>query len=67
LLVHSEVNVGIAVDLAHKGLLVPVIQRAEEVTLRGVARRIRDLAERGRSRRLNADDIVGGTFSDRSL
>ena len=42
---------------------MPVIQRAEEVTLRGVARRIRDLAERARGRQLNADDIAGGTFS----
>ena len=63
LLVHSEINLGIAVDLAHEGLIVPVIHRAEEVTLRGVARRIRDLAERARSRQLNADDIAGGTFS----
>ena len=63
LLVHSEINLGIAVDLAHEGLIVPVIHRAEEVTLRGVARRVRDLAERARSRQLNADDIAGGTFS----
>jgi pyruvate dehydrogenase E2 component (dihydrolipoyllysine-residue acetyltransferase) len=63
LLVHSEVNLGIAVDLSHEGLIVPVVHRAEEVTLRGVARRIRDLAERARGRQLNADDIAGGTFS----
>jgi len=63
LLVHSEINLGIAVDLAHEGLIIPVVHRAEEVTLRGVARRIRDLAERARSRQLNADDIAGGTFS----
>ena len=58
-----EVNLGIAVDLSHEGLIVPVVHRAEEVTLRGIARRIRDLAERARSRQLNADDIAGGTFS----
>jgi 2-oxoglutarate dehydrogenase E2 component (dihydrolipoamide succinyltransferase) len=63
LLVHAEINLGIAVDLSHEGLIVPVIHRAEEVTLRGVARRIRDLAERARGRQLNADDIAGGTFS----
>jgi 2-oxoglutarate dehydrogenase E2 component (dihydrolipoamide succinyltransferase) len=63
LLVHAEVNLGIAIDLSHEGLIVPVIHRAEEVTLRGVARRIRDLAERARGRQLNADDIAGGTFS----
>ncbi len=63
LLVHAEINLGIAIDLNHEGLIVPVIHRAEEVTLRGVARRIRDLAERARGRQLNADDIAGGTFS----
>jgi 2-oxoglutarate dehydrogenase E2 component (dihydrolipoamide succinyltransferase) len=63
LVVHPEVNLGIAVDLSHEGLIVPVIHRAEEVTLRGIARRIRDLADRARNRQLNADDIAGGTFS----
>jgi pyruvate dehydrogenase E2 component (dihydrolipoamide acetyltransferase) len=63
LVVHSQINLGIAVDLANQGLIVPVIHQAEEVTLRGVARRIRDLADRARGRKLNADDIAGGTFS----
>ncbi len=63
LVVHSQINLGIAVDLANQGLIVPVIHQAEEVTLRGVARRIRDLADRARNRKLNADDIAGGTFS----
>ena len=63
LVVHQQVNLGIAVDLDHEGLIVPVVHRAEEVTLRGVARRIRDLADRARSRQLTADDITGGTFS----
>ncbi len=63
LLVHAEINLGVAVDLSHEGLIVPVVHRAEEITLRGTARRIRDLAERARGRQLNADDIAGGTFS----
>jgi 2-oxoglutarate dehydrogenase E2 component (dihydrolipoamide succinyltransferase) len=63
LVVHSEINLGIAVDLDFEGLIVPVIHRAEEVTLRGIARRIRDLADRARTRKLTADDIAGGTFS----
>ena len=63
LVVHAEVSIGIAIDLSHEGLIVPVIRRAEEVTLRGIARRIRDLAERARSRQLNADDVDGGTFT----
>jgi 2-oxoglutarate dehydrogenase E2 component (dihydrolipoamide succinyltransferase) len=63
LVVHAEINLGIAVDLDFEGLIVPVVHRAEEVTLRGIARRVRDLADRARTRQLSADDIVGGTFS----
>jgi 2-oxoglutarate dehydrogenase E2 component (dihydrolipoamide succinyltransferase) len=63
LVVHGEINLGIAVDLDFEGLIVPVIHRAEEITLRGIARRVRDLADRARTRQLTADDIVGGTFS----
>jgi len=63
LVVHQQINLGIAVDLDHEGLIVPVVHRAEEVTLRGIARRIRDVADRARSRQLGADDISGGTFS----
>ena len=63
LVVHEQVNLGIAVDLNHEGLIVPVVHHAEEITLRGIARRIRDLADRARNRQLSADDIAGGTFS----
>jgi len=61
--VHHRVNLGIAVDLDHEGLIVPVVPNAEELTLRGIARRIRDLADRARRKKLSADDISGGTFS----
>jgi pyruvate dehydrogenase E2 component (dihydrolipoamide acetyltransferase) len=63
LIVHHQYNIGIAVDLDHKGLIVPVVKRAEELTLRGMARRIHELADRARTKKLNADDISGGTFS----
>ncbi len=63
LIVHHECNLGIAVDLDHNGLIVPVVRRAEELTLRGMARRIRELADRARTKKLSADDISGGTFS----
>jgi pyruvate/2-oxoglutarate dehydrogenase complex dihydrolipoamide acyltransferase (E2) component len=63
LIVHRNVNLGIAVDLDNEGLIVPVVHNAEELNLRGMARRIRDLAERARTKRLNLDDISGGTFS----
>lgn len=63
LIVHHDVHLGIAVDLDNEGLIVPVVHHAEELTLRGMARRIRDLADRARSKRLSLDDISGGTFS----
>jgi pyruvate dehydrogenase E2 component (dihydrolipoamide acetyltransferase) len=63
LIVHHQINLGIAVDLDHRGLIVPVVPRAEELTLRGIARRIRELADRARTKKLSADDIAGGTFS----
>jgi pyruvate dehydrogenase E2 component (dihydrolipoamide acetyltransferase) len=63
LVVHHGINIGIAVDLDHQGLIVPVVHGAEEISLRGMARRIRDLATRARNKQLNMDDISGGTFS----
>jgi 2-oxoglutarate dehydrogenase E2 component (dihydrolipoamide succinyltransferase) len=63
LIVHRDINLGVAVDLDHHGLIVPVVRRAEELTLRGLARRIHELADRARTKKLGADDIAGGTFS----
>jgi len=63
LIVHHDINLGIAVDLDNEGLIVPVVHNAEELNLRGMARRIRDVAERARTKRLSLDDISGGTFS----
>ena len=63
LIVHHDVNLGIAVGLDNEGLIVPVVHRAEELNLRGMARRIRDVADRARTKRLSLDDISGGTFS----
>jgi pyruvate dehydrogenase E2 component (dihydrolipoamide acetyltransferase) len=63
LIIHHDINLGIAVDLDNEGLIVPVVHNAEELNLRGMARRIRDVAERARTKRLSLDDISGGTFS----
>ena len=58
----SDVNVGIAVDL-NPGLIVPVIRRADELNLTGLAKRINDLAQRARDRKLKPEEIQGATFS----
>ena len=63
LIVHHSLNLGIAVDLDSEGLVVPVIKRADSLGLREVARSVRDLATRARSKGLGIDDMSGGTFT----
>jgi pyruvate/2-oxoglutarate dehydrogenase complex dihydrolipoamide acyltransferase (E2) component len=63
LTVHEEVHLGIAVSLGEQGLIVPVIRNAHELSHEGLATRIKDLAERARSKRLTADEVAGGTFT----
>lgn len=60
---HRDVNLGIAVDLDHEGLVVPVIRAAQTLRIVGIARAVVDLAERARARRLVPDDLSGGTFT----
>jgi 2-oxoglutarate dehydrogenase E2 component (dihydrolipoamide succinyltransferase) len=60
---HSDVNLGIAVSLGDDGLIVPVIHKAHELSVEGLAARIRDLAKRARSRQLTPDEVRGGTFT----
>jgi pyruvate/2-oxoglutarate dehydrogenase complex dihydrolipoamide acyltransferase (E2) component len=59
----DDVNLGIAVSLGEDGLIVPVIHRAHELSVEGLAARIRDIARRARARELTADDVLGGTFT----
>jgi 2-oxoglutarate dehydrogenase complex dihydrolipoamide succinyltransferase (E2) component len=59
---HDEVNLGIAVAL-DEGLIVPVIRRAQRLSLEGLAAAIGDLAARAREKRLHPDEVQGGTFT----
>jgi pyruvate dehydrogenase E2 component (dihydrolipoamide acetyltransferase) len=59
---HDAENLGIAVD-TERGLLVPVIQGAGDLSLAGIARKIADLAERTRSNKVTPDELGGGTFT----
>jgi len=63
LIVHRQVHLGFAVDLSFEGLIVPVIHDAGDKRLRPIARELADLAARARSKKLNADEIAGGTFT----
>jgi 2-oxoglutarate dehydrogenase E2 component (dihydrolipoamide succinyltransferase) len=59
---HDDVNLGIAVAL-EDGLIVPVIHRAQRLSLEGLAAAIDDLSTRARSKTLTPDDVQGGTFT----
>jgi pyruvate/2-oxoglutarate dehydrogenase complex dihydrolipoamide acyltransferase (E2) component len=61
--VHSDVNLGIAVSLGEDGLIVPVIQSAQDLSAEGLSKRIKQLARAARSRQLRPDDVQGGTFT----
>ncbi|MBI4409674.1 MAG: 2-oxo acid dehydrogenase subunit E2 [Gemmatimonadetes bacterium] len=61
-LFRGEINVGIAVDL-DPGLIVPVVRNADELNVVGIAKRINDLAQRARERKLKPEEIQGATFS----
>jgi pyruvate/2-oxoglutarate dehydrogenase complex dihydrolipoamide acyltransferase (E2) component len=63
ILVHPEVNVGMATSLGEEGLIVPVLRRADELSLLGIARAVNDLSERARSKKLHPDEVKGGTFT----
>jgi pyruvate/2-oxoglutarate dehydrogenase complex dihydrolipoamide acyltransferase (E2) component len=62
LVYHDDVNLGIAVAL-DQGLIVPVIRRAQRLSLEGLAGEISELAGRARSGGLAPDDVAGGTFT----
>jgi len=59
---HGEINIGIAVALDW-GLIVPVLRHADEKNILGLARAINDLGERARTKKLNPEDVQGGTFT----
>jgi 2-oxoisovalerate dehydrogenase E2 component (dihydrolipoyl transacylase) len=58
----SDINIGIAVAVPD-GLVVPVIRKAQDLSLHGLNAAINDLATRARSKRLRPEDLEGGTFT----
>jgi 2-oxoglutarate dehydrogenase E2 component (dihydrolipoamide succinyltransferase) len=62
IVLHKEVNIGIAVALDW-GLIVPVIKSADEKNLLGIQRNLNDLAERARGKKLKPEEVQEGTFS----
>ena len=60
---YDGVHLGIAVSLGEGGLIVPVIRDAQELSVDGLASRIKDLARRGRANQLTPDEVRGGSFT----
>jgi 2-oxoglutarate dehydrogenase E2 component (dihydrolipoamide succinyltransferase) len=63
ILVHKDINVGMAVALDKDGLIVPVIKNADGLSLVGIARSVNDLAYRAREHKLQPEEVRGGTFT----
>jgi 2-oxoisovalerate dehydrogenase E2 component (dihydrolipoyl transacylase) len=63
LLIHKAINLGMATSLGEEGLIVPVIKGADNLSLLAMARTVNDLANRARSKKLQPDDVKGGTFT----
>ena len=63
LTISLNVNLGIAVDLDHNGLVVPVVREAGELTLIGLAKAMRRQIDKAKAGKLSPDDLSGGTYS----
>ena len=62
-LVHKNINIGMATSLGEEGLIVPVIKGADNLSLLAMARSVNDLANRARNKKLQPDEVKGGTFT----
>jgi pyruvate/2-oxoglutarate dehydrogenase complex dihydrolipoamide acyltransferase (E2) component len=60
---YDSVHLGIAVSLADEGLIVPVIRDAQDLSVEGLAKHIKELAQQARSGQLSPDDVRGATFT----
>jgi 2-oxoglutarate dehydrogenase E2 component (dihydrolipoamide succinyltransferase) len=58
----DAVHLAVAVDTP-RGLLVPVIRNAGDLTIAGLARKIQDVANRTRDNKVTPDELSGGTFT----
>jgi 2-oxoisovalerate dehydrogenase E2 component (dihydrolipoyl transacylase) len=62
LIIHRDINLGVSVGLEDT-LVVPVVRRADSLSIAGLARAVNDIATRARNKQLKADDLAGGTFT----
>lgn len=63
ILIHKDINIGMATSMGDEGLIVPVLKNADRLSLLGLAQTINDLAIRARNHQLLPDEVQGGTFT----
>lgn len=63
LIVHSDINLAIAIDLNHEGLVAPVVRNAASLTVSKLAEAFSDLVTRAKTKKLTSDDLQGGTYT----
>ena len=63
IVVHKDINIGIAAALPSGNLIVPVVRAADQMNLMGITKTVNDLATRARNNELKPDEIQGGTFT----
>ncbi|MFA6117605.1 MAG: 2-oxo acid dehydrogenase subunit E2 [Sphingomonas sp.] len=61
--IYEDINIGVGTALGEKGLVVPVVGQAQELSLLGIAKRLTDLTGRARDGKLAPQDMRGGTFT----
>lgn len=61
--VYDDINIGVGTALGDKGLIVPVVQRAQNLSLLGIATQLGELIGRARANKLAPGDVRGGTFT----
>ena len=62
-ILHSAIHIGVATSLGEHGLIVPVIKKADTLSLPELARAVNDLAGRARAKKLKPGEVRGGTFT----
>lgn len=59
----KDINIGVAVALPTGNLIVPIIKNSDQLNLKGLSKKINDLADRARNNKLSPDELSGGTYT----
>ena len=60
---YDDINIGVGTALGTKGLIVPVVRKVQQLSLKGIATQLDELIEKARGEKLTSAEIRGGTFT----